>query len=234
MRKNRISEVISNINLKYVDEAAYAGYETVVRRPEWLKWAAAAYLILTVIFGVGIFGGRFFDGRERAAVLKNGDTIHFTKSDTAMQQSDIAFQVKTRDLTKDETAELFHGLPVTACAVFDAEDGSLAGLEGTVNNMKLIVSKADRLLRDIIVEGEENVSDVCGVSVCAGYSIMGADSKGKKTVIYYATFKSGDCMVYIEHSGPEEKEGVLRNEIASAVYGMISLGGMDLSGITDN
>ena len=63
---------------------------------------------------------------------------------------------------------------------------------------------------------------------------MGADSKGKKTVIYYATFKSGDCMVYIEHSGPEEKEGVLRNEIASAVYGMISLGGMDLSGITDN
>ena len=123
---------------------------------------------------------------------------------------------------------------VQTCALPISEDGSLAGLEGTVNNMKLIVSKADRLLRDIIVEGEENVSDVCGVSVCAGYSIMGADSKGKKTVIYYATFKSGDCMVYIEHSGPEEKEGVLRNEIASAVYGMISLGGMDLSGITDN
>lgn len=99
--------------------------------------------------------------------------------------------------------------------------------------MKLIVSKADRLLRDTIVEGEENVSDVCGVSVCAGYSIMGADSKGKKTVIYYATFKSGDCMVYIEHSGRKRKR-VLRNEIASAVYGMISLGGMDLSGITDN
>ena len=34
------------------------------------------------------------------------------------------------------------------------------------------------------------------------------------------------CMVYIEHSGPEGKEGVLRNEIASAVYGMISLGGI--------
>ena len=32
MRKNRISEVISNINLKYVDEAAYVGYETVVHR----------------------------------------------------------------------------------------------------------------------------------------------------------------------------------------------------------
>ena len=38
MRKNRISEVISNINLKYVDEAAYVGYETVVHRSGWVKW----------------------------------------------------------------------------------------------------------------------------------------------------------------------------------------------------
>ncbi len=56
MKKNKISEVIGNINEKYVNEAtSYTGEVKTVRRMGWTKWGAiAACFVLVVSLGVGI------------------------------------------------------------------------------------------------------------------------------------------------------------------------------------
>lgn len=233
MRENRISVIIGNISQKYVNEAAaYSGGVEETHFTRWIKWAGvAACVVLVAAFGISVSKGRLFGTKEDIAVLDNGNTINFIESDSAMKQSDIALQLETRALEESEVGKLFHGLPVTAYALFNAEDSNIIGIEGNIDDMKLIVSKSDMMLNDVVIEGEEKASDVDGVSVYAGYFITKADSRGGKTVIYYASFKLGGCTVYLEHAGPDDESETVRDEIASVIKKVISFGEINLEEI---
>lgn len=228
MRKNRISETIGSINQKFVNEAnSYTGEAREVRRPAWMKWGAiAACFALIAVLSIGVFQGGLFGGGEQIATLDNGTKISFVKSESEITNADIAFQIETRDLTASEIKALFGELPVSAHAVFNAEDQSIIGLEGKCNDMKMIVSVPDMMLKDTVIEGEEGASNVGGVSVKAGYFISG------NTVIYYAIFKLDENTVYIENAGMKEETETVKEEIASAIQSFIALEQVDLSSIT--
>ena len=228
MIKNKISETIGNINQKYVNEAtAYTGGAKVVHRTRWLKWGAvAACFTLIAVLGIGIFQSGLFGDGEQIATLDNGDKINFGKSDSAIGQLDIAFEIETRDLTESESQTLFNELPITAYAIFNAEDESIIGIEGKIDDMKLIVSVPDVMINGAVIDGEENVSDVDGVSVYAGYFT------NNKNVIYYATFELGESTVYIEHAGPKDQSEMVKNDISVMIQNLIALGEIDLTQIS--
>lgn len=229
MRKNKISEAIGNINQKYVNEATtYTGEaKKVIRRTGWMKWGAiaACFALVAVFIGIGILKKGLSDG-EQIAILDNGNKINFIKLDSAMGQTDIAFQIETRELTESELKALFNELPVTAYAIFNAEDGSILGLSGEIDDMKLIVSAPDILINDTVLEGEENSSDVDGVSVNAGYFISG------KTIIYYAAFELRESMVYIEHAGAKDESETIKNEISVMIQKLVALKEVNLNQIS--
>lgn len=225
MRKNRISETISNIDQKYVNEAtAYTGEAKAVRRPVWMKWGSiAACIALVAAIGFGVFQSGLFGGNEQIAILDNGTKINFIKSDSGDAQFDIAFEISTRDLTADELTNLFGDLPVAGYALFNNEDDGILGVDGRYEDMKLLVSAPGININDVVIDGEEKASDVDGISVSAGYFTSG------KTVIYYATFELGESTVYIENAGNENESEIARNELAYAIQNIISLGQINLS-----
>ena len=121
---------------------------------------------------------------------------------------------------------LFNDLPVTAYAIFNAEDNNILGIEGEVDGMKMIVSGPDVSLVDAVIDGEENASDVDGVSVNAGYFVSG------KTAIYYATFKLEKSTVYIEYAGAKDESVNVKNEISSMIQKLIALRELNLNQIS--
>jgi len=225
MRKVKISETMQNINRKYVDEAnAYTGATKASFRPVWMKWGAIAAclcLVIAAAFAVPVL----FGGSEQIATLDNGNEIKFIKSDGGSAQFDIAIQFSTRDLTEDEIKELFTDLPVSGYALFNEENGSVLGFEGKYEDMKLLVSSLEIELKDTVIDGEDEASDVAGVSVNAGYFTSG------KNVIYYASFTLGESMVYIENAGAKNEQETVKNDITVAIQKLIALEQIDLTGI---
>lgn len=229
MNRKHISETIDNINPKYINEAtAYTGAaEKETRRTGWMKWAAiAACFFLVVFLGIGFLHGGLFGGRRHTATLDNGDTINFVRSGSGVEASDIAFYIETRDLTKDEIEMLFDDLPVTAYALFDAENHRILGIEGKVDGMKLIVSVPGVTLVDAVIDGEEHNSYVDGVPVNAGYTVNG------KNIIYYATFPLGESTVYIEHTGAKGEREYVKNDISAMIQSLIALRELNLKQIS--
>lgn len=227
MRKNKISEVMGNINQKYVYEAtAYSGEEKAGRRPVWRKWGAfAACLALIAVIGFGAIQSGLFGGNGQIVTLDNGSKINFVKSNGGASSLDIAYEIDTRALTDGEIDALFGDLPITAYALINKENNNILGLDGSYKDMKLLVSAQGVDIRDVIIDGEETASDVDGVSVNAGYFTS------KKTVIYYATFKLGESTVYIEHAGAKEKSEDIRNEISTVIQKLVALENIDLTRI---
>lgn len=226
MRKSRISEIIGDIDPKYVHEAAGVGEAKAVGRLVWMKWVAmAACVVLMVVFGIGLFGGNV-----QVATLDDGSKLRFVKSESGGEQLDIEFEIRTRNLTEDEIANLFGELPVTGYALFNHADNRILGIEGQIESrddtMNLIVSAPGICLNDTVLEGEESVSDVNGVAVWAGYFTSG------KNIIYYATFALGESTVYIEHGGRKSESSALRKDIAQVIQKMAALEQMDLSSVS--
>lgn len=226
MRKMRISEAVGRIDRNYISEAAaYQGEIKSVYRPVLIKWGAvAACFALVAVIGIGVFRGGL-SGGDNAVTLKSGDTIRFVQSDSAVKQPDLAFEISTRALTADETANIFGDLPVTALALFDRENDRVLGIEGKYDGMKLTVSAPGIALNDAVVEGKEETSHVNGTSVHAGYF------KNRANVIYYASFSLGDNTVYIEHAGPIDDSEAVKNEIAEAIQKLTSLKQIDIASI---
>lgn len=224
MRRDKLSAAIGNINEKYVNEAtAYTGAARTDRHTGWGKWGiAAACLVLAAALGIGIFkSGLFFDGVQ-IAVLEDGSKIDFARSASAMGSLDLAFEIETRDLTEGERQTLFKALPVTGYAVFNAGDDRIIGFEGEISGIKLIISFPDVTITDTVIEGEEGVSEVDGVSVNAGYFTSGSN------VIYYAAFALGESTVYVEHAGPKDRSETVKNELSAVIQKLIALGEIDL------
>ena len=229
MKNKSISETISNINPKYINEATTYNTDEkkIVYHTQWVKFGTvAACLALVVALSIMII----FGGAEQVANLDNGDTIKFIKTEQGLGESDIAFWIETRDLNENEIKMLFGDLPVNAYALFNVENDSILGIEGEVNGMKLIVSGMDVSLVDAVIDGEENTSNVDGVSVNAGYFID--DTSRGKNIIYYATFSLGESIVYVVHAGTKDKSEKVKNEIADMILKLIELREINLNQIS--
>lgn len=224
MRKKKISEIIGSINSRYVTEASSQTEETKrSRRPIWLTWgAAAACLALVAVLGVGIFKSGMLDRNSRVATLENGGSVTFVKTDSGIGQLDIAYPIETRHITKAEISDMFGTLPVTGYALFNAENGSILGVEGKIGDIKLTISVPGVMISDTVIVGSEKMSEVDGVLVNAGYFA------NKTKEIYYAAFKLGDNLFYVEHAGSKSESETTMKEISAIIQSLIENGEVDL------
>lgn len=235
MRKEDFFEVLGELDSNIVKEA-----ETPIKRKtNWKVWGVmAACLAVAAALGVGLLQSRLFGKSTDTVTLDNGDKIVFVKSNTGLSNFCLAYDASQRQLTEEETHSLFPGLPITAHAIYMTryldvvyDPPKLIGVGGNIGNVKITISVSNIQLSDVVIIGNEKSTKVNGTSVTAGYFITRPNSKGKRTVIYYATIEFGNSQVYIESSGAAENRETIKNEVAAMIQAFIKNGEPDLSQI---
>lgn len=234
MNSKLISDAVSEIDLRFVDEAL--NYKKKAKMPIYRKWGtAAACFIIAGIIGMGVYQSELLNDKTDTAILDNGAKIIFVNSETASQSLDIAGTITTSQLTKEEADALFPGMSVTTHAVFMTNDTDvdnsqeLIGFEGNIGNIKMVVSTSDIDLNDTVIEGIEGSNEIDGISVVAGYWVTDPNSKGERNVIYYASFNIGKCKVYLENAGAKDDSEIIKNQLAEAIRQFIENGEPDIS-----
>ena len=250
MKKEEFCEALGNINERYVEEAR-AGRKG--KKPGWIKWGAmaACFAAVTALGAVMLQGGWIGEKTDTAA-LDNGEKIVFEKSEVTGSSIHMDGTMTTRRLTEEENAALFPGLPVTADAVFMADNMDtddlqkrsgceentgnikLIGLEGNIGNIKMIVTTSDVPLLDTEIVGTEESAEINGVNVVVGYFVTDPNSKGEQNAVYYAAFEIGDCKVYLENAGTKEESETTKNQLAEAVQKLTENGEPDFTSVIDN
>lgn len=221
--EKRIMNILGQVDEKYIEEATPG--KSASKKTAWIKWTSiAACLALAVVLGVGTLQGRWFSSND-IATLDNGDTINFVKTDAVVGSLDM--DVTTKALTEEETQKLFADLPVVANAVFATADNQLLGIEGTIENIKMVIATSDVPLLDTVIDGSEKSTEIDGVSITAGYFLTDANSKGEQTAIYYATFKLGSSTIYVENSGAKAERKTVKTDLAVAIQELIANGELD-------
>ena len=232
MNAKKFSDAMSELDTKYVDEAL--NYKKKAKKPGWVKWGAMAACLCLVVMGVFMFQNGRWSNHE--VTLDNGDTLIFAKSDTVGSEQ---FEVKRSNvtshvLTSSEINLLFNELSVSGVAYFDKESGQFVAIEGKMNDVLLAVTAPDEIFADTIINGEETISEIGGVPVSAGYFITDENSKGERTIIYYASFKLGQLTFYVEHAGIESTGDTVKTELANTVQCLIVNGELDIGVISVN
>ncbi len=240
MKNERLVHAIGKIN----DDLIYNAVNDVKagKKGGWLKWGAvAACLAVVAVLGVGLFQGGLFGSRTDVAILDNGDKIIFVKTDTiGGSSSQLAYDVDIKQLTEKEVQSLFADLPVTAYAYYmdsntDAGNSqNLIGFEGKIGNVKIIVSTSDIQLRDTVIVGMEESTEINGTGITAGYFVTDPNSKGEQNAIYYATFELGSCKIYLENSGTKDNSEATKNQLAEVIQKLIENGELDLTSFVDS
>lgn len=230
MNTKNFSDGMNELDDKYVDEAV--NYKKKAKQPIWMKWGTLAACFAVVAFiGVGVLHGGFSGNKTDTALLDSGEKIEFVKCDGVANTALALEDGSSRPLTEGEINTVFADLPsVTANALFSGQE--LIGFEGKIGNIKMVVATSDVPVMDTSIIGTEESSEVNGTSVTAGYSITDPNSKGEQTAIYYATFKLGDCTVYVENAGAIADSESVKNELAEIVKDLIEYGSFDLNSIT--
>lgn len=84
---------------------------------------------------------------------------------------------------------------------------------------------------DTIIVGKENSYDIEGTSVKTGYFITDANSKGIRTVIFFAEYDRKDATIYIELAGNEKDGKQLSEKLSEALFNMIKSNAPDISAV---
>ncbi|MDR3305797.1 MAG: hypothetical protein LBS85_07250 [Clostridiales Family XIII bacterium] len=195
---------------------------------------AACFILVIALAAVAGNNAGWFGGNVYTADLGGGSTLSFYKSDMPGTGSfAFDFDVSSRDLTDSEIKILFGDLPAAAYAAFNAENHSFVRLEGEIGDTKVILAAPGAPLTDTIIQGNENVSEINGVPVTAGYFVTKANSQGVKTIICFASWKLGDVIEYVQLGGNYDDSEAFRNEIASVIERLIQNGTPDLNQIAE-
>lgn len=231
MTSKTLYEIFGEMNDTYVKEAREVRAKK--KLPVWLPWTAAACFLFVLLFAGGMLSrGRSGNNRELVN-LENGEQISFVKADasgeavTQMPDIDASF----RELTEEECNSLFAGLSATGQAAFAGKGRQAAGFDGKIGNVKVVISTPGLCLRDTIVVGREESTQVEGTAVTAGYFVTRPNSRGEKNVIYYASFALGNSSIYVEGGGTQAQGATVREEVASVIWRLIQNGEPDFSGI---
>lgn len=219
------------IAMNYIDDDLVTGaieYKRTKKKNSWMKWGAIAVCLCLVVVGAFVFQNGRLSNHE--ITLDNGDTLVFAKSDTIGSEQ---FEVKRTNaeshvLTSPEIDLLFNELPVSGVVYFDKENGQFVALEGKINDMLLAITAPGEIFADTVIDDKETISEIEGTAVSAGYFLTDENSKGERTIIYYASFKLGQYEVYVEHAGIESNSDTVKAELANAVQDLISNGELDM------
>lgn len=226
MKKQRISEIIGNINSKHIEEASsYAGEEKRNRPLNWKKWtlvAACFVIVATLTFGI-----IKFTLLSEYVTLDNGETIRFASS-SYIRRSYIldGTWLFERELNETEIKSIFGDLPITGDIIFDTKDNSFVGITGYFNDIDLIISAPGENINDVILSGNECTTYVNKVPVKAGFFYSG------KNVIYFADFELEGYSIHLNNGGLKSEKEQIKTEFATALYEIISLERIDLTGIS--
>lgn len=220
MTVKQFAEGLSALDDRYIAEAAE--YQVKHNRNPAARWlSAAASLVLVAALGIAVIqnGGIFSD----TVKLENGAVLRFEKSGT-IGTSSLDMDVTMQALSQTQLQQLFPDLQVEARAIFLAENGSLVGIEGSVGEMKLLVSCSDMPLTDTVLVGEEATSTVDGVAVTAGRFVTDKNSRGERTAIYYASFHLGESTLYLENAGDYSAREAVKTELANVLQTLLKNG----------
>jgi hypothetical protein len=207
--------------------------------------AVAVCLVLAIAL-VGVFGGNagWFGGKVYTVDLGTSGTLAFPQADGIGAGSfawDIDWgDIIERELTVEESAALFGGLPVTGFAIFRSTDRALLHFEGAIEgtamgelaiDAKIILSANGHAVTDTIITGNESTSEINGIPVTAGYFVTDANSRGIRNIIYFASFDANGTTVFVELGGAEAYSDALRAEIGG-IISQLTLNPPDSSKIT--
>lgn len=184
---------------------------------------AACFMVVVAIMGIignnaGWFGGKIL------IVDVDGGTLSFHKGGNGVGEASYVWDVDwgdhiERSLTADESRILFGEPDVTGHVVFRSNDNALMHFEGKLGEAAVILSANGHALTDNGISGTDNeeVSEINGIPVTAGYFVTDANSRGIKNIIYFATFEAQGTAVYVELGGAESESDALRTEIGGIV-----------------
>lgn len=231
MNGRKFSDAMDELDSKYIDEAF--NYKKKAKKPSWIKWGVvAACFAVVVIWGVGVFQSELFGSKIDRATLDNGNQIVFVKSEAVGSNVDISINVTTRQLTQEEVAAIFPDLSITANAIFSVDSNKeLIGFEGKIGNIKMVISTSDIQLLDTEIVGNEESTEINGISVTAGYFITDPNSKGEQNAIYYATFQLGDSSIYVENAGAKAESESVKNDLSIIIQKLIDNGALNLNSL---
>lgn len=220
MTVKQFAEGLSALDDRYIAEAAE--YQVKHKRNPAVRWITiAASLMLVAALGVAVLQGGWIFGDT--VELENGAVLRFEKIEN-IGTSSLDMDVTVQQLTQTQLQQMFPDLQVEARAIFLAEDGSLVGIEGSVGEMKLLVSCSDMPLTDTVLVGEEATSTVDGVAVTAGRFVTNKNSRGERTVIYYASFQLGESTFYLENAGDYGAREAVKTELADVLQTILKNG----------
>ena len=220
MTAKQFTEGLSALDDRYIAEAS--AYQVKRKRNPAVRWlSAAASLALVAALGIAVLqGSGIFSDTVK---LENGAVLRFEKSGT-IGASSLDMDVTMQALPQTQLQQLFPDLQVEARAIFLAESGSLVGIEGSVGEMKLLVSCSDMPLTDTVLVGEEATSTVDGVAVTAGRFMTDKNSRGERTAIYYASFQLGESTFYLENAGDYGAREAVKTELADVLQTLLKNG----------
>lgn len=213
----QILQSLGQVSETYLEEVEQM--QPIKKRNRWRKWgAAAACLALAALLMAGISQRNRYD----TATLANGDTIRFVQTGSLVGNQDLARNVRTRELTNEETAAIFGDMAAEGYAVFDADgQQDFLGWEGRVNGVKLVLSAPGVSLLDTVIDGTEAPNEVLGVPVTAGFFVTGPNSQGIRNAIYYVSFELDGYEVYLEHDGEQQNSETVKQELVAVAEHLI-------------
>jgi hypothetical protein len=164
----------------------------------------------------------------------NKYTLYFNKADSQAVANIAIPGHFWQELTDEELKAVFPNLTetysITAIANFqsDGRGASLFNIDAhaiSAAGLKTYIQLAPgEVVLDYVFDSETKSSDVLGTAVTAGYFETEPNSKGRKNIIYFATFKLSDVAYYVELSGAKADKEVVKNEI-SEIIGLLIEGG---------
>lgn len=242
MTKKTISDAVTNISAEYIERAADYSVKKKSHKPSLIALGTmAACLAVVVVAGAVLLRGKWFGNRTDEATLENGNKIIFVKSNLVSGSADM--DVTVEPLAEEEAADLFSkftDFPVTANAIYknsDKDTGNpqeLIGYEGTIGNVKIVVSLSDMQLLDAVIVGAEETTELNGTSIAAGYFITDPNSKGEQNAIYYATLELGSCKVYLENADTVENRETTKQQLVEVIQKLTENKELDLTSYIDS
>ena len=189
------------------------------------KWLAPAVVCLAML-AVGASGIYRSQVRQVETVdMGNGEMLRFYWGQGVASEAKIAVEGSSRRLTEEEVATLFGSRAQSEVSgMFQAEDHALVRVEGWIGDTKVILAAPGIPVLDTVIVAEEHVSMIQGVPVSAGCFVTSPNSRGERTIIYFASFSLGEVSAYTEIGGPLDDSVQLRETMAGMIEQMIEHG----------
>jgi len=227
MKSETLYEIIGEIPEMYLRGGSAP------RRRHPLRWlAAAACLVLLAIPAVRLW--RTAAPRTYTARLDGGETVVYRRGGAAESSIVLDFPHTDRALTEEELSLLFPRVAARseASGTFDTRSGRLVRLEGRLGEARVTAAADGVPFSDVILAGGEAASILRGVPVTAGFFRTEPDSRGERTVVFFAGFSLGGVRLRLELAGPEREAARLCGMLSALADAVIAGGAPALSAVT--